>query len=203
MNNYKCINTKNYKLTLDKEYTPINIEDNYIHLINDENNEVKYSIELFEEILEVAPILKTKQEVIDSITYNHDYKTIVFNDLDNNDITIKIPLENTVSNISYGITEIFEIKPLIVRICEKTQDSELRKKLLEKAVLSYLSAIYKIDEIKYAIAIMSTNIKLEELGVPNEIVEYLDTFCDFSTNTMLNPNSDNDIKMWGFYYQNI
>ena len=76
MNNYKCLDAKNYNLTEEKEYTPIEVTETHIHLINDKNVSAKYSIDLFEEV-EVVPPELTEDQVIITIEYNNSNITFL------------------------------------------------------------------------------------------------------------------------------
>lgn len=79
MNKYKCIEPKNYALTEGKEYTPTKVTEDYIYITNDDYNQVKYSLELFDELPETIAVVRTIEDVINSIEiegnllFFHDY----------------------------------------------------------------------------------------------------------------------------------
>jgi len=48
---------------------------------------------------------------------------------------------------------------------------------------------------------MSCNV--EDGGLDEETVDILNEISDFNTISELNPNSDNQIMLWGFYKSNL
>ena len=215
MNELICTNPKNYKLTLGKKYLVITDEGETIRLINDDNKGVRYYKDLFQEVEEeVIPepepiVARTEQDLIDSITSVGTTTTYI--DFDNQIVHIHNHLQglNNENSFSCGIKNIVNIGDQIEEIyesIEETADSQGEDlELLTKAVIKHHFKNY----IKYCINngfnagiyLMSCNVAGG--GLNDEIVEILDEISDFTTEDELNPNSNNMIKLWGFYKSNL
>jgi len=211
-----CINPKNYKLTSDKKYTVIIDEGETIMIINDSNKTVRYYKDLFQEIEEeVIPepepvVVRTEQDLIDSIT--SDGLNTVYFDFNNQSVVINNHLQclNNENSFSCGIKNIVNIGDQIGEIYEMIADTieEAQEdlELLTKAVIKHHFKNY----IKYCINngfnagiyLMSCNISGgDELA--EEEIDFLNEISDFNTEPELNPNSGNQIKLWGFYKSNL
>lgn len=215
MNELICINPKNYKLTLDKNYQIVIDEGETVMIVNDSNKTVRYYKDLFQEVEEeVIPepepvIVKTEQDLINSITSDGLRTTYV----DFNNQTIYIPNHlsclNNENSFSCGIKNITNIGDQIEEIYEAISDTEETSEedlpLLTKAIIKYHSKNY----IRYCINngfnagiyLMSCNITGD--GLDEEVVDILNEISDFKTEPEINPNSGNEIKLWGFYKSNL
>ena len=216
MNELICTNPKNYKLTLDKKYTVVIDEGDTVMIVNDSNKTVRYYKDLFEEVEEeVIPepepvVVRTEQDLIDSITSDGLNTTYVdFNNLLvvinnhlqclNNDNSFSCGIKNII-NIGDQIGEIYET------IADTIEEAQEDLELLTKAVIKHHFNNY----IKYCgnngfnagIYLMSCNITGDD-HLDEEVVEILIEISDFNTEPELNPNSGNEIVLWGFYKSNL
>lgn len=215
MNELICVNPKNYKLTLDKKYTVVIDEGETVKIVNDSNKTVRYYKDLFQEVEEeVIPepepvIVRTEQDLINSIASNGLDTTYI--DFDNQLVTIdnELNILDNDNDFSCGIKNIVNIGSQLEEIYDivsKTEEvSEEDLPLLTKALIKHHFNNY----IKYksnnnfnaAIYLMSCNV--EEGGLDEETVDILNEISDFNTVSELNPNSDNQIMLWGFYKSNL
>ena len=216
MNELICTNPKNYKLTLNKKYTVVIDEGETVMIVNDSNKTVRYYKDLFEEVEEeVIPepepvVVRTEQDLINSITSDGLKTTYV--DFNNEVVVISNQLQclNNTNSFSCGIKNIVHIGDQIEGIyesIEETADSQGEDlELLTKAVIKHHFNNY----IKYCgnngfnagIYLMSCNITGDD-GLDEEVVDILNEISDFNTEPKLNPNSGNDIVLWGFYKSNL
>jgi hypothetical protein len=194
----KCINEGPYKITLDKEYNLVKTEGNYYFLQNDSLKLVRYSKDFFEEVqnnitLEEESnvvISLTEAQVIASISEDGSAFT------DNNGEFVELDLcflSASESTISCGIIEFQGINDLISSIEEEvpTVDSdriELKRSIFKKVIK------YSVSQQKCAIALFSTNVDFDE-----DILPALDEVSDVVSKTVINPNSENNIKLWMMY----
>jgi len=216
MNELICTNPKNYKLTLDKKYVVVIDEGETVMIVNDKNQTARYYKDLFQEVEEevIVPepevIPRTEQDLIDSIvSYELETNYIDFsnevivipNHLQclNNENAFSCGIKN-ITNIGDQIDEIYE---MIANTIEEAQED---LELLTKAVIKHHFKNY----IKYCINsgfdagiyLMSCNISGGgELA--EEEIDFLNEISDFNTEPELNPNSGNEIKLWGFYKSNL
>jgi len=215
MNELICTNPKNYKLTLDKKYTVVIDEGDTVMIINDSNKSARYYKDLFQEVEEeVIPepepvIVRTEQDLIDSITSNGTQTTYI--DFDNQTVTIgnELSILNNDSDFSCGIKNVTNIGSQLGGIYEVIEETSEKAEedlpLLTKAVIKHHFKNY----IRYksnngyngGIYLMSCNINGG--GLDEETVAILDEISDFNTEPELNPNSGNAIKIWGFYKSNL
>lgn len=207
MNNFKYTEPKEYALTEGKEYTPTKTTEDYLYITNDNGKKVKYLKELFDEVLP-EPVVRTEQEMIDSIEYHNLSKKIKFNGHGDDVIEINVCLAEQISAISCGILQIFNIAELMNNInnaldFDDGERIELKKKLLESAIFNYIIE----NASDHAIAIMSTNLEdeeeIEEWEIDDELIQHLTEISHFNTEIVNNPNSGNIIQMWGFYYDKL
>ena len=214
MNELICTNPKNYKLTLDKKYTVVIDEGETVMIVNDSNKTVRYYKDLFEEVEEeIIPepepvVVRTEQDLIDSITSNGTTTTYI--DFNNEVVIISNQLQclNNANSFSCGIKNLINIGDQIDVIYEavsKTEENaEEDLELLTKAVIKHHFKNY----IKYyeyynaGIYLMSCNIYGDD-GLDEEVVDILNEISDFNTEPELNPNSGNEIILWGFYKSNL
>jgi hypothetical protein len=215
MNELICVNPKNYKLTLDKKYTVVIDEGETVMIVNDNNKTVRYYKDLFQEVEEeIIPepepvIVRTEQDLIDSIASDGLSTTYVdFNDeiivignclnILNNDNDFSCGVKN-ITNIGDQISQIY------YKISETTDNFEEDLPLLTKAIIKYHFKNYirnkSNDGYNAGIYLMSCNINGN--GLDEEVVDILNEISDFNTEPEINPNSNNQIKIWGFYKSNL
>ena len=215
MNELICTNPKNYKLTLDKKYTVVIDEGETVMIVNDSNKTVRYYKDLFTEVEEeVIPepepvVVRTEQDLIDSITSDGLNTTYV--DFNNQIVVINNHLQclNNANSFSCGIKNIInigdQIDVIYEAISETEENAEEDLELLTKTIIKHHFKNY----IKYCgnngfnagIYLMSCNINGD--GLDEEVVDILNEISDFNTEPELNPNSGNEIKLWGFYKSNL
>jgi len=208
-----CINPKNYKLTEGNKYLVVEDEGDTVKLINDTNKTARYYKDLFQEIEEEfipepEPIIvRTEQDLINSIE-SIGINTAYY-DFNNNLVTIDSTLSilNNENSFSCGIKNIINIgsqlKNIYDSIEELNHDEDLP--LLTKALIKhYFKNFIKVkinDNYNAGIYLMSCNIN--GAGLDEETVDILNEISDFNTEPELNPNSSNQIMMWGFYKSNL
>jgi len=217
MNELICTNPKNYKLTLDKKYTVVIDEGETVMIVNDSNKTVRYYKDLFQEVEEevVIPepepiVVRTEQDLINSITSDGLKTTYV--DFDNQTVVIgnKLGILNNSNDFSCGIKNIVNIGSQIDEIyseIEETANSQGEDlPLLTKAVIKHHFKNYieykSNNGFNAGIYLMSCNIYGID-GLDEEVVDILNEISDFNTVEELNPNSGNEIKLWGFYKSNL
>lgn len=210
-----CTNPKNYKLTLDKKYLVVTDEGETVMIVNDNNKSARYYKDLFQEVEEevVIPepevIPRTEQDLINSI--NSDGLNTTYVDFNNQTVIISNHLQclNNENSFSCGIKNITnigdQIEEIYEMIADTIEEAQEDLELLTKAVIKYHFKNY----IKYCINngfsagvyLMSCNINGD--GLDEEFVDILNEISDFNTEPELNPNSGNEIKLWGFYKSNL
>lgn len=215
MNELICVNPKNYKLTLDKKYTVVIDEGDTVMIVNDSNKTVRYYKDLFGEVEEeIIPepepvIVRTEQDLIDSIA--SDGLSTTYIDFNNElvEITNNLSIINNNTDFSCGINNITGIGSQIEEIYEFIEETAVQNEedlpLLTKAIVKHHFKNY----IKYksnngmnaGIFLMSCNINGD--GLDEEAVDILNEISDFNTKPELNPNSNNEIMLWGFYKSNL
>lgn len=211
-----CTNPKHYKLTLDKKYLVIEDEGETILIINDNNKTARYYKDLFEEVEEeVIPepepvVVRTEQDLIDSITSDGLNTTYV--DFNNQIVVINNTLSITsnenafscgikkINNISSQLEEIYDM------ITETADTAEEDLSLLTKAIIKHhfknFIRVRSVGDYSGGIFLMSCNITGDNC-LDEEIVDILNEISDFNTEPENNPNSGNQIKLWGFYKSNL
>ena len=214
MNELICTNPKNYKLTLNKKYTVVIDEGETVMIVNDSNKTVRYYKDLFEEVEEeIIPepepiVARTEQDLIDSIT--SDGLNTTYIDFNNETVIISNQLQclNNTNSFSCGIKNLINIGDQIDVIYEavsKTEENaEEDLELLTKAVIKhhFKNYIKYCDYYNGGIYLMSCNIYGDD-GLDEEVVDILNEISDFNTEPELNPNSGNEIILWGFYKSNL
>ena len=184
-------------------------------IVNDNNKTVRYYKDLFQEIEEeVIPepepiVARTEQDLIDSIT--SDGTTTTYIDFNNEVVIISNQLQclNNANSFSCGIKNLINIGDQIdiiyEAISETEENAEEDLELLTKAVIkhhfkNYIK--YNLGHYNAGIYLMSCNITGDD-HLDEEVVEILIEISDFNTEPELNPNSGNEIVLWGFYKSNL
>ena len=209
-----CTNPKNYKLTLDKKYTVVIDEGDTVMIVNDNNKTVRYYKDLFteveEEVIPEPVIIRTEQDLIDSIT--SDGTTTTYVDFNNQIVVIinYLQCSSNANSFSCGIKNIVhigdQIEEIYETIADTIEEAQEDLELLTKAIIKHHFKNY----VKYCgnngfnagIYLMSCNIYGDD-GLDEEVVDILNEISDFNTEPELNPNSGNQIKLWGFYKSNL
>lgn len=215
MNELICTNPKNYKLTLDKKYTVVIDEGDTVMIVNDSNKTVRYYKDLFEEVEEeVVPepepvVVRTEQDLIDSIA-TEGVMTTYF-DFNNEEIEInnRLSIINNENSFSCGIKNITSIGDQIEEIYEVISDTADSAgedlELLTKAVIKHHFKSFiksRTDNYNAGLYLMSCNVTGNEC-LDDETVDILNEISDFYTQPEINPNSGNEIILWGFYKSNL
>ena len=193
----KCIKTNGYKLTIDNEYDVIKSEQDYYFLINDNAKTVRYGKTLFEEVedevlVAIEPVKRTEQDMINSIVYSDD--NITYRDIDDNEVVIDNVMSNSDTEISCGISQIYNIDNQIEEINDNLPEDDDYLNL-RKALITAVIKGYAIDDKTQAMWLMSTAIEdhtEEDLATFNELAGTI-------SQDKVNPNSQNVIRMWVFY----
>lgn len=202
MKKIKCIDNNGYNITVGNEYNLIQESQDFYFLVNDNQKTVKYGKALFELIDDEQPIpvqapepvKLTEQQMIDSIVYSNG--VISFKDTDNETITIENDhLDfNGDSLISCGIEQVTDLDLLIDQVndaCDDLDDDyiDLRKAIFRKIIQDQV-----INNNSRAMRIMSTTSNKDE-----DLLPVLDELAGWTSASVNNPNSGNNIKMWVFY----
>jgi len=197
MKEIKCVKTNGYKLTVDNVYEVIKSEDDYYFLINDNGKTVRYGKSLFEEVedevLVVAePIKRTEQDMIDSIVYIGD--NITYRDLNDNEVVIDNVMSNSDTEISCGISQIYNIDNQIEEITDNLPEDDDYLNL-RKALITAVIKGFAIDDKHKTMWLMSTAIEKHT----EEDLATFDELAGTVSQDKVNPNSHNVIRMWVFY----
>lgn len=177
----KCINQHHFKNIIEGNEYEVSEETVDFYIIkNTLGNTARYSKEYFEVISE--PIIEDIDEVgvedvVDfSIEWDDDYTNILINIQENE---VKLEYYNVSSNCGvasyHGVNWLFE---------NCNFNTDLFKKIIEEVIKTVS------DRRNKAILIFSTNDEYSEIWT------ILDELMDLSTETIENPNSDNEIKLW-------
>ena len=214
MNELICTNPKNYKLTLDKKYTVVIDEGETVMIVNDSNKAVRYYKDLFQEVEEeIIPepvVVRTEQDLIDSIASDglnttyvdfNNQIVVISNYLSvlNNENSFSCGIKN-ITNIGDQIDEIYEM--IADTIEEAQEDLELLTKAVIKQHFKNYIKVKVAANFNGGIYLMSCNITGND-GLYEEVVDILNEISDFNTEPELNPNSGNEIVLWGFYKSNL
>jgi hypothetical protein len=174
----KCIETRDYKLTLNLIYNTLEERDNRYIIRNDSGSKVAYSKDLFKTVEEeiIVPVALTLEEELDLITF------------EGNQLAIKE--EECILNIEESIIScgIYELNG-ILSLSECVENSFLKFKkqiihyILRKAVINYGGSMLLIST--------NTNVEL----YTEELKEVLEKISETSY-TNINPNSRNPIVLY-------
>lgn len=182
----KCINKKNYNLTLNKEYNPISESTTMYAIINDKGLAANYNKELFENLAVPTPVIPVF--IVNDRTITCDQDAHVHVSLEVNDL-----------NISCGIDQISGINNMCENLREVENASENQRKEAFKRVLN------NCLREEHAMSLLSTNITDNEDTVNfvseclNELVEN-GSISEVTTIENHNSNSGNQIVLWVLQY---
>lgn len=210
-----CVNPKNYKLTLGKKYTVVIDEGETVMIVNDNNKTVRYYKNLFQEVEEeVIPepepvITRTEQDLIDSIASDGLMTTYI--DFNNEKVIIgnRLNIINNLNGFSCGIKNVINIGDQLEQIyndiSETSENIGEDLPFLEKEVIKHHFKNFiknKLNSHSGGIYLMSCNVTGDNC-LYEETVDILNEISDFNTEPELNPNSGNEIMLWGFYKSNL
>lgn len=171
----KCINKGNFKsLTLGWVYEVVAEEDGYYFIENDKGTEARYSVNYFEVYVEEPP-----KPVFDIKYSNYGggiylkYTEEKYYDLISNEVAGNCGTEsiNGLNNI-----------------CNQLDDWGI---LTEENIKKVVDEI--VSNSDKSVVVFSTNKDYPLLW------DVLDANCDFNSDKVINTNSGNPIKIWGFY----
>jgi len=198
-----CANARNYNLTVGENYTTLQDDDNAeIYLIrNDIGLERNYHSSLFRdeeeervtppqaEVAEAAPIVPdTDEEII--ATINVEEQVVSFTiDGERYRYDFDGYLSESSTEISCGIRQMSNINGITRNIVDSVPHRPGLSKAILKALITNFIAM---DMEDCAIVIASTNTNADNFDL---LASVLDEMSE-TTLDRLNPNSDNDIRLW-------
>lgn len=202
--NAKCTNRSNFRLTEEKDYTVVKSERNYIFVENDGGVLARYDRKYFEiEEVEprrsVAPVVppppppRTVADVIASIVITTENVTFIDINLENKSFTLPFGYSDTM--ISCGVGQVNGINSLCSRI--NNQFNREEGDFLEEKIAIFRLCIqtWILDKTTKAIWTLSTAID----QIDGDYIRILDEMSGTRSETVHNPNSGNQIKVWFFY----
>ncbi len=217
----KCINPKTYNLTRNKEYETVAEENGVYIMFNDRGLRAKYNTSLFEDVVTQL----SDQEIFNSYNVNWEEGTITINNRDNEVLNLHYDNDEHANNYlddlddqrsfaSCGIRAVHGINRLYNSIVELVNEfqfdnNELKSNLIRKIFADHV----KMYVLKYCIdtgafTLFSTNITNDGTDentsdqAVEDIISILDSYSD-CTEQGVNPNSDNEIKIWVIKNENF
>ena len=200
MKKLKCINTKNYKITLNAEYEGEE-DGNYVKIVNDSGKLVRYDLSLFEDITTPPPPppppIRTENQIIQSIVVSNVDHTIRFryNDRTNQLVeSVNINFTRQNPDFSCGIETINNLTGIILTI-EATVSTEhddyiALKRSIFTRIINQIKQICRQSN-RGAIIFSTNNNNNHE-----DYYTWLQQLSMTTTDWFLNPNSSNQIKIW-------
>jgi len=194
-----CKNTKNYKLTLNKQYEIEEVDGNYVKIINDNGKLVRYDASLFEDevVIPPPPPIRTETQIIQSIvvTNNGNTFTARYNNRINELVSFNVAIHRTGIANSCGVEAISGLND-IISVIEFIVDTEHEdylglKKALFLCIIDKIKNVSRNSDNKGAI-IFSTNINENH----EDYYTWLSSISMTTTEWFNNPNSGNNIKIW-------
>jgi hypothetical protein len=206
--NIRCISVENYKLTEGKIYAVASETRDFYSLLNDNNVGVRYSKRLFEVVPEGAvqatpvappePPRRTERDLVQSIEVNNGQ--VRFRDFENVVRAIPNNFARFDSNISCGVRCIGGINDQIATIdnffnLDEDDFLTIRKALFTKSIEQYVQRLHLSG---VALGVLSTNVTGQDGAniADEDILSVLDQIAMTTTDAVLNPNSDRNIKVW-------
>lgn len=195
MKQVRCVNPKNYKLTLNSQYLVEEDGDFYL-VVNDNGKNVRYAQDLFEDVQVVVqqpvipePPRRTEQDCINSIDVHG--RTISYTDINNNNISFEWNYGYSDTNISCGIEQLYRIDDLMNLILDNvdTDDNDFED-LIKELFVRTLKSVISTRENRFVLISTAYDNEFEDF------YRYLSELSHVETGWMVNPNSGNEIKMW-------
>ena len=196
----KCVDNRGYSLTEDQEYDVIKREGNFIFVNNDKDKLARYSAEMFEALVPPPPPppARTEADCIASITNNGSQTRYVNLSNETKIISCDFEIINALNAFSCGVKMVVGINDTMNTINNVTQADQdiagddlldLQKALFKSHLKNYM----RRQNSNAGIYLVSTNLNHNE-----DLVTAIDEIADFQSWPELNPNSGNQIKVWGF-----
>lgn len=186
---------KNITVGNEYEFEGDNLDSEFITIVNDKNEVAKYHTGLFKEV----EVKKTEDDFFNDLQFNTSKEGSDVNILvKTNNWKKRLYLEIGYTIISCGVYQLSGISNIIYSLGKYIEipsnydidtDEEFFKKLYK---LVYRELFNRIPECRFIIC--STN--KEEFCNADYLYNFLDEHCDTSTDWEVNPNSDNEIKVW-------
>lgn len=198
----KCVDNRGYSITEGQEYEVLKQEKGFVFIENDKGKNVRYSIEMFEEPAPLPPA-RTERDCIDSITNNGSQTRYVNLNNETKIINNNFEITDATNSFSCGVKMVININTTMSNINNVTQPDQdiagddlldLQKALLKSHLKNYM----RQQGNNVGIYLVSTNLHFNE-----DLVKAIDEIADFQSESELNPNSQNQIKVWGFLKSNL
>ena len=195
MKQVRCVNPKNYKLTLNSQYLVEEDGDFYL-VVNDNGKNVRYYRDLFEDVqIAVQPPVipepprRTEQDCINSININNGL--IRYTDINNNNVSFEWNYGYSGTDISCGIAQLYRIDDLMNLILNHvdTNDNDFED-LIKELFVKTLKSVIGTRENRFVLISTAYNDECEDF------YHYLSNLSHVETEWLNNPNSGNEIKMW-------
>lgn len=208
----KCIKNNNYNITIDKEYDVISRDENYIHILNDNDSVKRYSASFFhiEEEVKYLNIEELKSSLVVKFEESDEYSSIFGNpnhklkcirlNVNGQDIemlrSVNLPFYIKSMGSSCGVYEMCRIVSLIINLKESIEESNIKIKEEEKeGFVNYI--LLKI--IQASMDLSGVNLFVASCNLNNGYFDRLEEIFSCFTNgsiDSINPNSGNDIRVW-------
>lgn len=202
MKKIKCVNPKNYNLTLNEDYELVNESADFVTIRNNNNKVLRYSKDLFEISTVIAepvtaplpppPPPRTEQDCINSIVIEGNQ--LRYHNMNNELITFgNISLGRLINNdFSCGVARYHDLNYMMSRIdhsVDTSDDDMINLRIaIFKAILTYN---FNRSQIRFHMFSTNFDINFEDY------FDVLDEMAGVSkTEWASNPNSGNDIKVW-------
>lgn len=195
MKQVRCVNPKNYKLTLNSQYLVEEDGDFYL-VVNDNGKNVRYYRDLFEDVQIVVqppvipePPRRTEQDCINSININD--RIVSYTDINNDNVSFEWNYGYSDSNISCGINQLYRIDNLMELILNNvdTNDNDFED-LIKELFVRTLKSVIGTKENRFVLISTAYGDEFEDF------YRYLSDLSCVETEWLDNPNSGNEIKMW-------
>lgn len=198
----KCVDNRGYSLTNDQEYDIVKREGEFIFVNNDKDKLARYSIAMFQ-LPEPPPPARTEADCIASITNNESQTRYVNLNNETKIINSNFDLIAAGNQFSCGAKMVVNVNNAMDNINNITQSDQdiagddlldLQKALFKSHLKNYMRRLGNSS----GIYLVSTNLNHNE-----DLVTAIDEIADFQSESELNPNSQNQIKVWGFLRSNL
>lgn len=208
----RCINPKNYALTRNRQYETVGEPDGgYIRVINDRGITARYAQDLFRaEGRQVAerpapaplPQAHSLETIGDSVTVTAEDNNISITATISDQVTITVGgLSYSDTNISCGINQLWNLGSFSTLLRTELFSDNVRP-LLERAGLSQeqvgseivKALVQQLPEILGCAMVLLSN-TTDDPNFNTYWTQALEAYA-WETEPEVNPNSDNEIKLW-------